>query len=174
MGFAVMYRSTRPVAPAETDAIRQTVRTASEGRTWLGCEPVHLHPDDDGYLFGISKPNILPHPEDAADAARSGLPDGTARDMLDVLCRISRDHAVDWALSHDYDPHIGFIRAGVCDGTVLDQIVVFADMSMMLAEEAGDWEADPADVETPAARHAEQKSDENDPPSILTFRPKGT
>jgi hypothetical protein len=42
--------------------------------------------------------------------------------MLDVLCQVSRHHGIDWALSHDHDPHIGYIRAGVCDDKVLDQI----------------------------------------------------
>ncbi|WP_178132580.1 hypothetical protein [Limnoglobus roseus] len=135
MGFAVYYRSTRPVSSVEGDAIRQAARVAGEGRTWLGCEPVHFFPgDEDGHLFGGSKPNFQPHPDDAADAARSGMPDGTARDMLDVLCRLSRDHRVEWALSHDHDPHIGGIRDGVCDGSVLDQIEAFADLGDILGE----------------------------------------
>src|SRR4051794_1575394 len=113
MGFTVYYRSMRPLAPAEADAVRGAARAANEGRAWLGCEPVHFFPGDDaGHLLGGSKPNFQPHPDDAAAAARQRLPDGNTRDMLDVLCRLSREHGVDWTLGHDHDPDIGSIRAG--------------------------------------------------------------
>src|SRR5947199_172826 len=97
MGFTIYYRSTRPVAKAEADAIHQAAREANVGRTWLGCEPVHFFPGvEAGHLLGGSKPNFEPHPDDAAASAGEGLPDGTVRDVLDVLCRLSRDHAIDW------------------------------------------------------------------------------
>ena len=144
MGFTVYYRSTRPVAPAEADAIRQAARVATENRTWLGCEPVHFFPgDDSGHLIGGSKPNFQPHPDDAAAAARSGLSDGTTRDMLDVLCRLSRHHGIDWELSHDHDPAIGFIRSGIYDDSALDQIEAFADLGDILGELGLDEDAEP-------------------------------
>lgn len=147
MGFTVCYCSMRPVTPAEADALRQAARVACEGRTWLGCEPVCFFAgDDDGHLFGGSKPNFRPHPDDVAAAAREGLPDGTTRDMLDVLCRLSREHTVDWALSHDHDPAIGFIHAGVCDDQALAQIEAFATLGDLLGElgldEFADFEPD--------------------------------
>jgi hypothetical protein len=135
MGFTVYYRSTRPVGSPVADTIRQAAQTANAGRTWLGCEPVHFFPGDDGgHLRGGSKPNFQPHPEDAASAAREGLPDGTPRDMLDVLCQLSREYGVDWELSHDYDPAIGFIRGGVCDEGAMAQIEAFADLGDALGE----------------------------------------
>jgi hypothetical protein len=135
MGFTVYYRSTRPVAPAEAEVIRRAAGEANAGRSWLGCEPVHFFPGDDGgHLLGGSKPNFQPHPGDAAAAARSGLPDGTTRDMLDILCRLSRDHGIDWALSHDHDTDVGYIRAGVCDEGALAQIEAFAVMGDVLGE----------------------------------------
>jgi hypothetical protein len=135
MGLTVYYRSTRPVPAAEADTIRQAARVANEGRTWLSCEPVHFFPgEDDGHLFGGSKPNFRPHPDDVTAAAVEGLPDGTTRDMLDVLCLLSRDHDVDWALSHDHDPAIGFVRGGVCDDNALAQIDAFADLGDILGE----------------------------------------
>mgnify|MGYP001029230339 CR=1 FL=1 len=134
MGFTVYYRSTRTVTPAESDAVRQAARAANAGRTWLGCEPVHFFPDHDGHLTGGSKPNFTPHPDDAASAARSGLPDGTTRDLLDVLCQLGRAHGIDWALSHDHDPDIGEIRGGVCDESVLAQIEAFVALGEVLGE----------------------------------------
>ena len=135
MGFAVYYRSTRPVAQAEGDAIRAAARAANEGRTWLGCEPVHFANTEDGHLLGGSKPNFMPHPDDAAAAAREGLPDGTTRDMIDILCRLSRDHGVDWEISHDDSGGpIGYIRGGVCDADALARIEAFDDLGDILRE----------------------------------------
>jgi hypothetical protein len=71
-----------------------------------------------------------------ASAVRTGLPDGTARDMLDLLCQISRDHGIDWEISHDYsEGPIGTIRAGECDGDVLAQVEAFTDLGDILSGE---------------------------------------
>jgi hypothetical protein len=135
MGFTVYYRSARPVRAAEADAIRRAARRANAGRTWLGCEPVHFFEGaEDGHLLGGSKPNFLPHPDDAAAAGREGLPDGTTRDLLDILCQLSREYGVDWALSHDYEPALGFIRGGVCDDAAREQIDALADLGDVLGE----------------------------------------
>jgi hypothetical protein len=142
MGFTIYYRSTQPVSPAEAEAVREAASAASAGRSWLGCEPVCFFGDpDDGHLLGGSKPNFMPHPDDAASAARSGLPDGTTRDLVEILCLLSREHGIDWALSHDHDPGpIGFIRAGVCDDDALAQIEAFAALGDVLAElDEGDF-----------------------------------
>jgi hypothetical protein len=136
MGFTIYYRSTRPVSPAEAAAIERAAANACRGRTWLHCEPVHFFSGNEGgHLLGGSKPNFRPHPDDAASAARRGLPDGSARDMLDVLCRLSRDHGIDWEISHDHsDGPVGFIRAEECDGDVLVQVEAFADLADYLGE----------------------------------------
>jgi hypothetical protein len=167
MGFSVYYRSTRPVSHARADAIRETARRLNEGRTWLSCEPVHFFADQEGgRLLGGSKPNFQPHPDDVASAAREGLPDGTVRDMIEVLCRLSKDHGVDWELSHDYDPGpVGFIRGGVCDPRLLEQMEALADLSDMFLNEM---------TEEPKAPGGEDAGDDDDDgPSILPFRPRG-
>jgi hypothetical protein len=136
MGFTVYYRSTLPVGPDERAAIKRTTRELCRGRTWLGCEPVHFWETEDGHLEGGSKPNFQPHPDDVAAAAREGLPDGTIRDTLDVLCRLSSDAGIDWEISHDYsDGPVGFVRGGVCDDDVLAQVEAFADLGDYLADE---------------------------------------
>ncbi len=135
MGFSIHYQSTRAVTPTEAKAIQRAADVASEGRTWMHCEPVHFHPvEDDGFLMGSSKPNFLPHPDDVTSAALEGLPDGTCRDMVDVLCVLSRDHGVGWTLGHDHDPDIGSIRGGVCDPGVVDQIEALAELGDILGE----------------------------------------
>jgi hypothetical protein len=134
MGFSIYYRSTRPVTPAEAEAIRKSAQSACAGRTWLGCEPVHFYSDqEDGHLLGSSKPNFLPNSDDAAGAAREGLPDGTTRDLLEVLCLLSREHSVDWDLSHDF-AEVGTIQGGVCDRTTREQIEGFTELGDILRE----------------------------------------
>lgn len=111
------------------------VLEASRGRTWLSCEPVYFSRLEDGRLWGGSKPNLRPDPDDVASAQSEGLPDGSAQDMLEVLCRVSRDFGVDWEISHDgSDGPIGFIRGGECDGDVAGQIEAFADLAEALGE----------------------------------------
>jgi hypothetical protein len=137
VGFSVYYRSTGPVDTGRAEAIARSAAELCRGRTWLHCEPVWFFPGSaDGHLLGGSKPNFLPHPVDAESAERSGLPDGTARDMLDVLARLSLDYGVDWEISHDYSGGpIGLIRDGVCEEGVLTHIEAFADLADGLSEE---------------------------------------
>ncbi len=135
MGFTVYYRSTRPIPPSEAEAVKQAAKVACHGRTWLGCEPVRFFSGQgDDRLLGGSKPNFQPHPRDAAAAANEGLPDGTVRDMLDVLGRLSRDFSIDWEINHDHsDGPVGFIRGGPCDEQVLSQVEAFADLGDILS-----------------------------------------
>ena len=134
MGFTVYYRSTRPIAAPVAAALERSTDELSRGRTWLSCEPVHFFPESkDGHLLGGSKPNFQPHPDDVASAAREGLPDGTTLDMLDVLCQLSRNHGIDWEISHDHsDGPVGYIRSGVCDKDVVSQVEAFADVGDIL------------------------------------------
>jgi hypothetical protein len=136
MGFSIYYRSTRPLDADRADAIREAAERLTAGRTWLSCEPVGFyHDQDDGRLFGGSKPNFQPHPDDVASAALEGLPDGTVADLIEILCKLSKDHGVDWEFSHDYDPGpIGFIRAGVCEGKLYDQLDAIAGLGDVLRE----------------------------------------
>jgi hypothetical protein len=134
MGFTIYYRSTRAVSQEEAEVIGRAARDACRGRTWLNCEPVHFFSgSEDGCLFGGSKPNFRPHPDDVASAARRELPHGGVRDMLEVLCRLSREHDLDWEISHDHSGGpVGLIRAGECDRDVLAQVEAFADVAEYL------------------------------------------
>jgi hypothetical protein len=135
MGFAVRYRSARPVSPAEASTIARAAQDAIQGRTWLSCEPLHLSVEKSGHLSGFSKPNFLPHPDDVASAASEGLLDGTLRDLVAILCRLSIDHGVEWEISQDEAPGpIGFIRDGVADEEMLEEIEALADLGDVLSD----------------------------------------
>lgn len=137
MGFTVYYRSMLPIDPETAATVKRRALELCQDRSWLGCEPVGFYPDgDDGHLFGGSKPNFLPDHHDAESAEASGLPDGTVRDMLDVLARLSRDHRVDWEIRHDHsDQPSGLIRAGVCDEGLLADIEAIAGLADTLSAE---------------------------------------
>jgi hypothetical protein len=138
MGFRIYYRSTRQVSPGEAIDIRRDAKHAGAGRTWLSCEPVQFFeedPDDGGRLFGGSKPNFSPHPDDAASAAREGLPDGDVRALFEILCQLSRDHGLDWEISHTHeDGPVGYIRDGVCDPRLRDLSEAFVGLSGLVGE----------------------------------------
>ena len=165
MGFTIYYTSTRPLSPDQARAVRRAAVRACAGRTWLSCEPVHFFlesPGDDGRLVGGSKPNFLPHPDDAASAASEGLPDGDVGALFDVLGRLSRDHGIDWEIRHDHEPGpVGYIRDGVRDPELDGLPEALADMARLIAEfERG---------EGPGAE--EEDDDEDEGPTILRFRP---
>lgn len=163
MGFTIYYKSTRPITQQRADEIKAATGKLVAGRTWLSCEPVHFRLQEDGRLFGFSKPNFMPHP-DAAAAANESLPDGTVRDMLDILCTLSRDFGVDWEFSHDHsDGPIGYIRGGVCEPEVQEQIEGFALLADgILHDLMGEQEERPSD-----------DTDDDAEPRILPFRPPG-
>ena len=137
MGFAFYYRSTGPVSPDTAAAVERAAGEMCRGRSWLMCEPVHFVPGgSDGHLLGASKPNFDPHPADAAAAA--GRPDGTTRDALNILCRLSREFGVDWEVGHDHSGGpVGHIRSGVCDAQVASHLEAFAHLGDLLASEFG-------------------------------------
>jgi hypothetical protein len=114
----------------------------------------------------------MPHPDDVASAAEEGLPDGTTRDLLDILCQLSREHRIDWEISDDCSGGpIGYIRKGIADEPIVVQMEAFADLIS---------EGPMAEFETkscifpPSATPAEEEmnADDDEPPN-LPFRPEG-
>ena len=129
-----------------------TQRRMSVGKFFSG--------DDDGHVMGGSKPNFTPHPDDAAEVESEGLPDGTIKDALDVLCQLSSNCDIDWEISHDYsDGPIGWIRSGQADRAVLNQIEEFGSLGDVLGG-FGSGES----LDTPP-------EDENAGPGISLFDP---
>jgi hypothetical protein len=169
VGFSIRYRSTERIGRKRAQAIRQACARLVEGHTWLSCEPAHLTEETDGRLAGFSKPTFQPHPDDVAAAQAEGLPDGTTRDLVEILCRLSADFGVDWELSHDYGP-IGFILRGVCGPNVLEQMDTFAELPDLISEAMNE---EKRDTNSGSARAGETDDDDDlDGPRILPFRPR--
>jgi hypothetical protein len=176
MGFTIYYRSTRPVTAADVEAVERANHKLCDGHTWLSCEPVGFFPgQQDGHLFGGSKPNFTPDAGDAAAAASEGLPDGTTRDMLRVLCQLSQKCGIDWEISHDYsDGPIGYIRDGICDSEVLTQVEGLAELGDVLADLTDGSESHmdsfPSSGVVPGPNG---DSEDDDGPATLPFRSNG-
>lgn len=174
MGFEFYYRSTRPVMPAEALTIKQAADELIRGHTWLSCEPLILSScKEDGHLEGGSKPTFQPHPDDAASAAKEGLPDGTILDLINILRQLSESHDIDWEISHDYsEGPIGFIRSGVCDSAVLTQAEGLASAIEMLGDTLGEFDQ-PNYLPRKSSPSRQTDWDDDDGPPILKFKPRG-
>lgn len=183
MGFTIAYESTKPVPRATAEQIRAATDELCQGYTWLSCEPVDFfETPNQGKLWGASKPNFFPHPDDVASAAKERLPDGTVTTMLDILCQLSRDYRVDWRLSHELDPRpMGFIRGGECAPGLVEAIDGFEELvagMQNLGRGYGEVDEDEdldstADNESQDKRNCDDEDDGgSDNPHILKFRPK--
>ena len=54
---------------------------------------------------------------DKESADQSRLPDGGVKEVVDILCQLSRKYALDWQISSDFG-ELGFIRGGTADPMV--------------------------------------------------------
>ncbi|MCO6047673.1 hypothetical protein NG895_27535 [Aeoliella sp. ICT_H6.2] len=130
MGFTIYYRSAEVVDEATTTAVKQRASSLSANRSWLSCEPLSFWATDDDHLEGGSKPNFMPDADPVAVAESEGMADGTAVDLLDVLCQLSQEFGITWEMSHDGEEGtVGYIRDGVCDAEVKLRVETFAQMS---------------------------------------------
>ena len=138
MGISIYYTSCRLLTPEQAETLRAAASAANRGRSWLSSEPVNFFPGlEDGKLVGGSKPNFTPNPDDKKSANTSGLPDGGAREVVEILSQLSRDHAIDWELMHDFGP-LGFIRGGVAEPGLINQVDAFAGLGDALTELDGE------------------------------------
>ena len=166
MGFSVHYESTTPLSPETLLAVTSDAAQLTKGHTWLSCEPLLLEDRGDGRLSGGSKPTFVPDPRDVASAMNEGLPDGSIKDVIAILCELSRRHGVDWEIVHDYadDGPTGHIRDGVADREVLEFIDGIAEFAALVGEFEGGGDFD---FDDPGA-----DEDDDDGPDVLQFRPR--
>jgi hypothetical protein len=125
MGCEVSYCSTRPVTPEEAEAIDESASRLCENPDWVRCEPIIFVSCIDGHtggpLSGSSKLSFKPFEELASPDLE--MYDATIHDLLNALCELSREHKVDWEISHEYsDGPVGYIRTGVADDKLVAEI----------------------------------------------------
>jgi hypothetical protein len=115
------------------EAICRDAELACSVRDWLTCEPITLFRDtNDGHLRGESG---FAREADAG-VGPTTRPDGICEDLINILCDLSRTHAVDWELRHDGDPaFLGIIRAGVCPRDVRNELDMYESIPEHFEEE---------------------------------------
>ena len=147
MGFAIYYRSLEVVGPKQRVALDAACEELCRGFGWLSCEPVHFDRVDDSHLTGSSKPVFAPAAVELSADGEEELSDGTIQDVLAMLCQLSRDHGVDWEISHDCsDGPVGCIRDGQADADVVEQITGLGAVGDVFRElDQGDASGDSSD-----------------------------
>jgi hypothetical protein len=171
MGFAIHYRSTESMHPAQAFEIKQYAERLIQRYLWASCEPVLLQQRSDGHLAGQSKPVFFPAEVNGGTKDLDGLSDGTVMTVAEVLGVLSREYGVDWEIGHDYEPDpIGLICDGVVDDELMEQLETFGSIGDLLEdisdEEAAGWES----AEYRCAREADTPRDRDDEePRVLKF-----
>jgi hypothetical protein len=120
MGFDITYSTIERISPALQREILEDVHVLHKQKSWIQCTGPSFE-NEDGYLCGSSRLTPDRDPRDVATARHlsSGAPDGSVLDLLDVLCKLSRQHDIEWEISHDHsDGVLGRIQCGVADEIV--------------------------------------------------------
>ena len=165
MGFTVYYQTTRPVDEAVAKQIEARTNQLCEGKSWLSCEPVLFFQrnQSDGLVAGGSKPNFDPDTNDIREANQNGLPDGTIRDVVEILTMLSSEFQLDWNFAHDHDPGpVGTIQNGVADRDLMVLLESFAQVTDFFNRPV-------APTPVPKDPNGENDNNGGDGPNILKF-----
>ena len=127
MSFSLHYRTTEQISPGLQREMCEAADEVGSEFSWVFCHGPSLE-NDDGYLAGDSQLNMSPDEDDAADARSDAKPDGSFRELLQCLCRVSGQFDVDFEVSHDHGgPY--FIRCGRADDELDSFGETFGDIS---------------------------------------------
>ena len=118
-----------------TFVLRSSPLREPDDQPWLLCEPISFL-DIPGYedrLFGASKLNLMPHPDDREDAESYHAEKDDLTFLLDRLCQWSSGFGVDWTIQIE-GAEIGSIESGECESCVRDAIEAMVDLADELGE----------------------------------------
>lgn len=134
MGVDIVYFTKSDVSLEDVRAITAAAREP-DNQPWLLCEPICFldMPGYENRLFGASKLNLMPAPEDKADAENYDTDRNDLEFLLDKLCDLSERFHVDWTIQIE-DGEIGLIVNGVCDPGVRDAVEAMAGLTDELGE----------------------------------------
>ncbi len=135
MGVTLEYHTKSTVASDKVQAIVAASREPNN-QPWLLCEPIHFFdmPGFENQLFGASKLNLMPDPEEKAEAeANYDSEKNDLEFLIDKLEELSRRFDIDWMILIEGSP-LGSIKNGRCDPEVRSAVEAMASVS----EELGD------------------------------------
>lgn len=135
MGVSIDYYTKSTVA---AESVKAIVAAANEpnNQPWLLCEPIHFvdMPGFENQLFGASKLNLMPDPDEKAEAEANYHSDKNDLEfLLDKLAEISERFSIDWAIQIEGSP-IGSIENGVCEPDVREAVEAMADIAGQLGD----------------------------------------
>jgi hypothetical protein len=122
MGMGLHYTTLAAVEPAVRLAIERDAERANRRQTWVLCE-----------LSGYSKLNLLPTPEELAEAGFAGRGAKNLRFLVKQLCRWSRKYGLVWQLRFEGEL-LGTITDGRCEGRLQERIDGLASLGEALGE----------------------------------------
>ena len=112
MSFSVYCRTCRPVSPEEERAIRSAAEAFNRGRTWVLAFD---RDESTGQLVCRMKSTGPPEFSPATGRVLEWPGAYEAQCLLEGLCAIAREQAIDWEIHNPYSVRpVGFIRNGVC------------------------------------------------------------
>lgn len=130
MGVTIAYFTKTDVTPDEVTAI-VAASQEPDNQPWLYCEPIHFldMPGFENRLFGASKLNLMPDPDEKAEAEANYDPEKNDLEfLLDKLAEISQRFDVNWEIQIEGSP-VGSIENGVCDDEVREAIELMSNLS---------------------------------------------
>lgn len=181
MGFCIQYRSTESMHPATAYAVEQSADHWNSQFAWSLCEPVILKQRTDGRLVGQSDVRFECAAELVADD--HSLPEAILMTLIEVLCRLSFEHAVDWEVNDGEQTGLtGQIREGVADESLVEQIETLdgiGDLFEVIDEQDDPWVDSAAilrprgSAPTPASPNGRGAANRDDPddegPHLIKF-----
>ena len=169
MGLSIHYRSVQPMHPALAFELKKRAVELNELYEWGCCEEVTLNQQTDGLLQGSSATSFVADPEEL-DEHESIESAGDMATLVDVLCELSRCHEVDWEIRHDYEPDvIGFIREGVADLAVIEELETIRTIGEMLGDFDDDEVIEDMGQSSLFSEIAAELSDDQEGPRLLKF-----
>ena len=144
MGLCIYFRSLQPVHPALAFELKERVSELSSKFTWILCDAPMIDHNRDGYLAGSIEPIFPGDEEPAFGEASEASGDGSLMVAIEILSELSRHHAVDWDLVHDYETEsIGQIIEGTPEPELLDElesVISIGNMFGDFIDEDGEWD----------------------------------
>ncbi|MDB5313466.1 MAG: hypothetical protein JWO38_7668 [Gemmataceae bacterium] len=152
MGVGLDFRTAGAVSPDVENAVRAELGAVNAGRPWILCEPIHFFDaENGGILFGGSKLNLHPWPDEFRAAAAEPHDRNDLEALLDALTDWSARFGLTWDLDIDGAP-LGRIERGNCPPELTGALQAMADVAAELAnfdpmsgEFVGEGEPDDAD-----------------------------
>ncbi|NND99988.1 MAG: hypothetical protein HKN47_21935 [Pirellulaceae bacterium] len=145
MGLSIYYRSIEPMHPALAYSIKQRAEELIAQHEWPHCDPPSLKQHTDGHLTGGSERMFA---DDEPLHASADDPEGDLLIVVKILAELSREHAVDWEFSHDYEPEtVGRIIEGRVEPQLIEEITSMINIGKLFGDfiEEGEetWEVEP-------------------------------